>query len=202
MNPSDDPLPPACDVAFKEWATVCAAVADGRQAILLRKGGIAETSGEFRPEHPVFWLYPTFLHQAEQGVRTPGTGPPPPPAGRVDLGILVRVAGLGYVDRLETLDELADLHVWTAETIRARYHYRRPGLWLLAIRAYRREPPHQIAEAPGFAGCKSWVPLPEPLATTDLAPVVGDGAFAALLDRVRPILGPAPSPTPGTRPAP
>ena len=40
-------------IAFKEWAVICEALALGRQALILRKGGIAETGGAFRPEHSV-----------------------------------------------------------------------------------------------------------------------------------------------------
>src|SRR5579864_8574587 len=54
--------------ALKEWAVICHALAEGRQAILLRKGGIAETSGGFEVEHPRFWLYPTYLHQQRAGI--------------------------------------------------------------------------------------------------------------------------------------
>ena len=52
-----------CAVAFKEWAAVCAALAAGRQALILRKGGIAEGPGGFRPEHDRFWLLPTRFHE-------------------------------------------------------------------------------------------------------------------------------------------
>ncbi len=38
-------------IAMKEWAAVCLALAEGRQSLLLRKGGIAEGSGGFRMEH-------------------------------------------------------------------------------------------------------------------------------------------------------
>lgn len=62
-------LPVTCDVAFKEWASVCEALASGEQTIILRKGGIAEGPGGFTVEHRAFWLYPTFVHQAEQGLR-------------------------------------------------------------------------------------------------------------------------------------
>ena len=34
--------------AFKEWAVICRALAEGRQALILRKGGIAEAGGDFR----------------------------------------------------------------------------------------------------------------------------------------------------------
>src|SRR5687768_3845167 len=41
-------------VALKEWATVCTALETGRQILLLRKGGIHETGGQFELEHSRF----------------------------------------------------------------------------------------------------------------------------------------------------
>src|SRR5579871_3444210 len=55
--------------AFKEWAVICRALADGKQSLILRKGGIEEASGDFRLEHMRFWLFPTFAHQQEEGIR-------------------------------------------------------------------------------------------------------------------------------------
>ena len=57
------------NIAFKEWAVVCRALAEGRQALILRKGGIAETGGQFSPEHSRFWLYPTFAHEKPEGIK-------------------------------------------------------------------------------------------------------------------------------------
>ena len=56
-------LPNDLRVALKEWAVVCAALGSGRQIILLRKGGIYESAGEFEIEHRQFLLFPTYLHQ-------------------------------------------------------------------------------------------------------------------------------------------
>ena len=56
-------LPNELKIALKEWASVCAALGDGRQIILLRKGGIYESAGEFEIEHRQFVLFPTYLHQ-------------------------------------------------------------------------------------------------------------------------------------------
>jgi hypothetical protein len=54
--------------AFKEWAVICEALAQGKQSIILRKGGIAEDECEFGVEHTRFWLYPTFTHQQNDGI--------------------------------------------------------------------------------------------------------------------------------------
>ena len=59
-------LPPALNIALKEWDTVCRALAAGRQILLLRKGGIYESAGGFEIENRQFLLFPTFLHQNPQ----------------------------------------------------------------------------------------------------------------------------------------
>src|SRR5690606_13104622 len=51
---------------FKEWAAVCAAIAAGRQTVLLRKGGIQERDTIFEPDHRAFWLLPTRFHQSPE----------------------------------------------------------------------------------------------------------------------------------------
>ena len=54
--------------AFKEWAVICEALGEGRQAIILRKGGIDEDGGGFSVQHRQFWLYPTYVHQQTVGI--------------------------------------------------------------------------------------------------------------------------------------
>src|SRR5437660_249987 len=55
--------PTSLSIALKEWASVCNAIETGRQILLLRKGGIYESAGEFELENPQFLLFPTYLHQ-------------------------------------------------------------------------------------------------------------------------------------------
>jgi hypothetical protein len=179
-------IPPFCGVAFKEWAGICAALLDGRQSLILRKGGIDEEDGEFRPEHPAFWLYPTHLHEKQQGLRderSPDLGHPPP--GMLDLPGLVSVEGVIWVDRLEQLDTLTDLHVWTAETIEKRFHYRKPGLWVLGVEVFRADRPRRIVVTPEQAGCRSWVPLEEPPSTEGLVPTLDESTLSGRMDRIR-----------------
>ena len=59
-------------VGFKEWALVCDALADGRQSIILRKGGIAEGRNGFAFRHPEFFLFPTSFHAQVDKIRSPG----------------------------------------------------------------------------------------------------------------------------------
>ncbi len=72
--------------AFKEWAVITHALATGQQALILRKGGIADEGGIFRPDHDRFWLYPTYVHQQATGVQPTlatwfATMPTRPPRG-------------------------------------------------------------------------------------------------------------------------
>ena len=182
-----DHLPAECAVAFKEWAGVCAALGAGRQSLILRKGGVAEEGGQFRPEHPAFWLYPTVVHQAEQGLRTPD----PAGVGAFDPQASVPIRALAVVEwagRVETLDQLAALgpfHDWTEPTIRGRFDYRRPGLWALAVRVYHRADPWPLAVTPEQLGCKTWVPLDPPLATGGAAPVLDPAGSARVVRAIR-----------------
>lgn len=180
-----------CAVAFKEWAGICDALAAGHQCVILRKGGIAEGPGGFAPEHDAFWLYPTRVHEAEQGLRVPaGPAAPPAPPGSIDLRALAVVAEVGYLDRPERLPDLAEFHIWTEATVRKRFEYRAPGLWVLGVRVFVLSEPRRIAETPAHAGCKSWVPLDGPLSTAGPAPALDDASFARQMDRLRSVLAP------------
>ena len=181
------------ETAFKEWAVICEALALGRQSIILRKGGIREEPGPgaFVPEHDAFWLYPTAVHQAQQGLRDPDAASASryaPSGPVVPIGLLARVDLIGRVRDEAVLAALEEFHVLTAETVRSRFHYRTPGLWVLATRIWRHEPPFAIRATPEHAGCKTWVMLDEPLSTSGLTPALDDAAWSSRLARLRTIL--------------
>jgi hypothetical protein len=171
-------LPESCGVGFKEWGGVCDALASGAQIVILRKGGIEEGPGGFTPEHPFFWLYPTRVHEAQQGLRDGFERPGPAPApGEVAIRALAAVDAVRRLDREDALDALEGFHVWTAETVHKRFHYRNPGLWALVVRVFARERPATLIATPEQLGCKTWVELDPPLATAGLAPVLDDEAW-------------------------
>lgn len=181
-------------VAYKEWAGVCRALGEGRQTILLRKGGVSEEEGVFRPEYPAFWLYPTHVHEAEQGLRIDRPVDDSPASVGVSLECLAVVESVTWLDQLAEVERLADFHVWTAETVRKRFEYRRPGLWVLGVRVYRRDRPWPVPPDPQHAGCKTWVPLESAPEPAPLASVLSDGdAVARRADLFR-ILDPPDAP--------
>jgi hypothetical protein len=173
--------------ALKEWAVICRALADGRQALLLRKGGIAEAGDGFQLEHRRFWLYPTYVHQQRTGIRDDALAlldqveAERPPAGVVRLTHFAEVsAGLYRVHDLAGALILSGLHLWSAEAVRSRFAYRTPGLFVLPVRVYRAAQPFDLPESPAYAGCRSWVELETGL-PDEGTPVLTDEAFRAVL---------------------
>jgi hypothetical protein len=161
--------------ALKEWAVVCAALATGRQTVVLRKGGIAEGPRGFQVDHGEFWLLPTRFHQALDDLQ-PGASDllssvsaPPPGQLRLDLYAIVR--DVAYIDREEGLDAYLRRQILSADTVRERFHYRRSGLFALELSVYRAPEAIILADRPEYAGCHSWVPLHDPISTRGLVPV-------------------------------
>ena len=54
---------------LKEWATVVKALEQGKQTVILRKGGILETASGFNVESKKFFLFPTWEHQETKHVK-------------------------------------------------------------------------------------------------------------------------------------
>jgi hypothetical protein len=170
--------------AFKEWAVICRALAEGKQALILRKGGIAETAGEFAVEHARFWLYPTYAHQQRDGIRPEAkallqeTEADKPAAGTVRLHHWAEVTGIYRIRDLTPALLLAHLHFWSEGTVRTRFAYREPGINVLAVRVYRATALHTIPQTAVYQGCKSWVELDTPLPTEGSMPVLTDKNYA------------------------
>ncbi len=160
-------------VAFKEWAAICGALASGRQSLILRKGGIGEVGGEFRPEHDRFWLYPTYFHEQQQAGIKPeaqsfldAADAVRPPTGFVRLTHSVEVTGVEFCRELDGVLKLDAEHIWSEATVRQRFAYRTPGLYVFRVTVTAASTPLTIVERPEYAGCKTWVPLIE----SDLLP--------------------------------
>jgi len=175
--------------AFKEWAAICEALGRGAQALILRKGGIAEEAGEFRPDHARFWLFPTYLHQKADGLKPAAAAWLPqleaakPADNTVTLTHYVEVARPFRSARLESLLELDPLHVWSEATVRMRFDYRTPGLFVLPARVYRAPTPVTVVNTPEYDGCKTWVDL-EKEWPADGEPVLTDRQFAEVLEKI------------------
>ena len=76
-------------IGFKEWALVCRAMGEGRQTVIIRKGGIAEGRDGFAFRYREFFLFPTFFHeQLDRVCLSPGAVLPEPQPNEIEIRIL------------------------------------------------------------------------------------------------------------------
>ena len=175
-------------VALKEWAVVCAALGSGRQIILLRKGGIYESAGQFEIEHRQFLLFPTYLHQNaamlkddEKSKLTVMTAEP----AKIEISLAAEITDIIPMSNRAAMDALSDEHIWSAGLIDMRFNYRPENpLYLLLGGAYRLARPVTIDNLPAYAGCKSWVPLEREIETKDAVPALNEADYARRRDKI------------------
>ena len=178
--------------ALKEWSAAVHAMLDGRQTVLLRKGGIGEK--RFAVTASRFLLFPTVAHSHTERVRPEHRDLLDAAAGdRPDDAVIVRagakVVAAVEVNRPEALEEIAQLHIWTAQSVRAdRLDFRpKHRLTVLVVQASPLVEPMRLTRTPEYAGCKSWVPLPAD--PTWAAPVHDGAMLAEIVERVRESIG-------------
>jgi hypothetical protein len=182
--------------ALKEWSAAVHALLDGRQTVLLRKGGIHEKRFSLDPADGAapFLLFPTVAHSHPQRVRAEHRDLlAPAAADSNDTHLVVRAAAKVVaaveVTQPDRIDEIEDLHIWTAESVRAdRLDFRpKHKLAALVVSVSALVEPIRLTRTPEYGGCTSWVQLPtRPGLGT---PIHDDGALAAVAARVRDAVG-------------
>jgi hypothetical protein len=184
-------MQPANRFAFKEWAVICAALGTGRQSLILRKGGIHEGREGFRVEQAEFWLFPTNFHQAVEDLTEEyrdlwdAVRRNPPSDDVIPFRYYAIVEQTLEVTQEPLLPRLAGLHGWSDRVIHDRFHYKRLGLFALLVRIYELPDELRLPNSPHFAGCRSWVDLPEGISTEGLQPVISDEDHAERMERIR-----------------
>lgn len=178
--------------ALKEWSAAVHALLDGRQRVLLRKGGIGEKRFELAARE--FLLFPTVAHSHAERVRPEHQDLlEAAAADSTDDHLVIRAAAkvvaVVPVNRPEGLSAIEDLHIWTPASVRAdRLDFRpKHKLAVLVVSAIPLAEPVRIIRAPEYGGCKSWVELPVP--APPASPVHDDAALAEVAVRVRGAVG-------------
>jgi hypothetical protein len=138
---------------FKELASVCDAIASGRQSVLLRKAGIRETTSESGFGTNSFYLLPTHYHEKD------AKGP------TVDFQISVRVDVLRSGDLLDwsQIEKLLPFTAYNPRTIREHFDSRDQKLLHFAlVRPFLLQPIWSLSSSSNLRGCRSWFDLPPP----------------------------------------
>ncbi|MDF2723929.1 MAG: hypothetical protein K0Q59_3604 [Paenibacillus sp.] len=183
-------------IALKEWAVAIDALAEGRQIVLLRKGGIAEETREFRLESPSFWLYPTYEHQKAELLKEqakPGLARTLEGWHReiefADVTCYAEVAADIEVTTQEKLDRIRDTHIWTDRFAEERLKWKRlKPLHVLLLRVYKLDEPARIPIRSAYSGCTSWIQIEPPFAPGAMKPVMDDAAFEARVREIENVL--------------
>ena len=102
------------------------------------------------------------------------------------LGVATDIIRLGSRRQMDALD---DQHIWTPPLIDMRFAYRPENpLYLLLVRAFVLSRPVTIDNTPAYAGCKSWVPLTQPIDTAGITPAIADADYErrknAIMERI------------------
>jgi hypothetical protein len=172
------------DRAFKEWALVCEALKEGRQTVLIRKGGIREEDGVFRVNDPAFFLLPTYEHQNPDLVQPAWrdrlaaiqAGGFDPNSVTIDAYATVETVAVAKTDAQAYA--LAEEHIWNDQYIRMRLDFNPyDPLYILVLRAYHLPEAVTLPLRPEYVGCKSWVTLEQSLSTEGAVPALSEEEF-------------------------
>ncbi len=183
-------------IGFKEWQVVCDALASGRQSILLRKGGIHEGREGFSFAHESFFLFPTRFHADGEQVRegTVKIMPEWQPGDVIRVTHHARALWAVTLTDWEQVAALEPYHIYSAATVRDRFDWAGKGMasgsiHVALVRTSALATPWEFPYEPKYAGCRSWLELPEPPAgwAEAAVPVIGDDGFSTLYDRLEPL---------------
>ena len=185
-------MPNNCQIALKEWAVTVDALAQGRQILLLRKGGIHEEGKDFKVIHPEFLLYPTYEHQREDLLKDENQEQfrrllaQPHPPEEIRFSHWAKVEELVEISQQEPVDALSPHHIWTKEYAQSRLHWK-PMLPLsvMLMRVYRMEQPVTVPFFPEYRGCTSWVDILTNVELGKLEPVVSGEDFQRMVDEIK-----------------
>jgi hypothetical protein len=180
--------------ALKEWAVTVKALEEGRQVLLIRKGGIHEK--RFPIEHQEFLLYPTFDHQnvdllkPEYHLDLKEVQLMRCPPGMVKVGSWASVSDVWEVTSEATLQALSPHLMWSHNYAEQRLRWRpTQPLRVVAVRAYRLGEPRILQAREEYGGCLSWLELADEVGLAGLQPALDDAAFEEKLAPVRALLG-------------
>jgi hypothetical protein len=185
--------------ALKEWAVLVDAMARGDIIAMVRKGGIRDQRGGFDIRAPRFFLYPTYFHENEADLaprflpmlEESRTRQPPP--GRVRIEYIADGAISWRVEDLKKLEGVQHEAGLSWKAIEARFNYRYPGVYVVALRVSRLLTPVEIPERPRYGGCVSWLRFDDAIDCGDVAPVMSDSSFEARLRALIPALANRPT---------
>ncbi|MDQ3838715.1 MAG: DUF1802 family protein [Thermoproteota archaeon] len=190
--------------ALKEWAIVCKALEEGRQVLLLRKGGIMEYREGFQVKHNSFLLYPTYEHQSIESIQPDFAHEltamlqEERDKNKVRITSYARAIAVKQIEDVSLLSQLQKYHIWNESyvQVRVKYNPKKP-MQVVLLRVYRLQDPIEVEMNSEWFGCRSWLDIQMFPSLTCLAdnhdpfsdrPVIGDSLFDRIALEINEIL--------------
>ena len=151
--------------ALKEWATVVRALEQGKQTVILRKGGILETASGFNIESKKFFLFPTWEHQETRHVKSEfhdflnNVLDKKPDDGFNKISSYAEVLYEKDVENPEIINNLSSFHVWSDSYIQERRNWMPEKPMKVVFLKTMKIPEFDLPLKSEFSGCKSWIEL-------------------------------------------
>jgi len=151
--------------ALKEWATVVKALEQGKQTVILRKGGILETASGFNIESKKFFLFPTWEHQETKHVKPEfhdflnGVLDKKPDEGFNKISSYAEILFEKDVESNEIINDLSSFHVWSDSYIQERRNWMPEKPMKVIFLKVVKIPEFNLSLEPKFSGCKSWIEI-------------------------------------------
>jgi len=150
---------------LKEWATVVKALEQGKQTVILRKGGILETASGFNIESKKFFLFPTWEHQETKHVKPEFHNfltdvlDKKPDDGLNKISSYAEILFEKDVSSMDTINELSPFHVWSDSYIEERKNWKPEKPMKAVFLKTMKIPEFNLPLQPEFQGCKSWIEI-------------------------------------------
>ena len=150
---------------LKEWATVVKALEQGKQTVILRKGGILETASGFNIESKKFFLFPTWEHQEIKHVKPEFHDflnevlDNKPDKGFNKISSYAEVLYEKDVGSIDVINNLSSFHVWSDSYIQERRNWMPEKPMKVVFLRTIKIPEFNLPLQPEFSGCKSWIEL-------------------------------------------
>lgn len=157
-------------LALKEWSIICKAMEEGKQTLLLRKGGILEYKKGFEISQKLFLLYPTLEHQTAEYLQSNylqdyklllKRNRSEIVQDKVNtIRIIARIEAMQEFHDHELLSKLEKYHIWNEKYVNMRMNYNpKKPMNALLLRIYKLSQPISLDVNPEWAGCKSWIDI-------------------------------------------
>ena len=180
--------------ALKEWEVTVNALEKGKTILLLRKGGIKESQGDFQLQYNPVLLYPTYEHQKPHLlksdyaslVKTVSSAWHPQ---TISISSWAKITDVFQVKSSSVIKQLFSYHIWTEKFVEERLKWKQnQPLFILLLRVYLFYKPVVIPYESTYRGCRSWIQLNTHISLEASNLVMIDNDYYQITETIRQII--------------